>query len=136
MPSVTPTAPGVVNLAGPLTRHQTGQILTYTDVAGTSAATTPVDWTAFTGNAAGTRVTVDLSLTACAAVQIWNLSSSATIFISLDLEDASAGEATPIPALNGFQIDHPSASLSIDVWSVAGGEAFVVRAFAQTAVVP
>lgn len=136
MPSVTPTAPGIVNIAGPLTRHQTGQILTYTDVAGTSASTTPVDWTAFTGNAAGTRVTVDLSLTACAAVQIWNLSASSTLFVSLDLEDASAGEATPIPPLNGFQVDHPSASLDIEVWSAAGGEAFVVRAFAQTSVVP
>jgi hypothetical protein len=136
MASVTPTASGVVNIPGPLTRHLTGQIFTFAGVAGTSASVTAVNYTAFTANAGGTRVTVDCSAVPFAAIQIFNLDSSAAIFVSVDSEDPTADEASPLPALNGFQIDQPSAALSIAIWSAAGGEAFTVRGFAQSVVVP
>lgn len=136
MASVTPTASGVVNIPGPLTRHVTGQIFTFVGVAGTSGGTTQVDYTAFTANAGGTRVTVDCSAVPFAAIQIFNLDSSAAIFVSVDGEDPTDDEASPIPALNGFQIDQPSAALALDIWSAAGGEAFTVRGFAQSTVVP
>lgn len=136
MPSVTPTASGVINIPGPLTRHLTGQIFTIVDVAGTSAAPTVLDYTTATANAGGTRVTADCSGVAFAAIQIFNLDPSNAIFVSVDGEDPTAGEASPVPALNGFQIDQPSASLSVAIWSAAGGEAFTVRGFAQAVVVP
>jgi hypothetical protein len=136
MASVTPTASGVVNIPGPLTRHLTGQIFTFAGVAGTSGGTTAVNYTTFTANAGGTRVTVNCSAVPFAAIQIFNLDSSAAIFVSVDGEDPTADEASPIPALNGFQIDQPSAALALDIWSAAGGEAFTVRGFAQSVVVP
>jgi hypothetical protein len=136
MASVTPTASGVVNIPGPLTRHLTGQIFTFVGAAGTSGGTTPVDYTAFLANAGGTRVTVDCSAVPFAAIQIFNLSAANPIFVSVDAEDPTALECSPIPALNGFQIDQPSASLSLAIWSAAGGEAFTVRGFAQSTVVP
>ena len=136
MASVTPTASGVVNIPGPLTRHVTGQVFTFVGVAGTSGGATAVDYTAFTANAGGTRVTVDCSAVPFAAIQIFNLDSSAALFISIDGEAAGSGEASPLPALNGFQIDQPSAALALDIWSAAGGESFSVRGFAQSTVVP
>lgn len=136
MASVTPTASGVVNIPAPLTRHVTGQIFTFVGSAGTSGGATAVDYANFTANAGGTRVTVDCSAVPFAALQIFNLSASNPIFVSVDGEDPTAGECSPIPALNGFQIDQPSASLSVAIWSATGGEAFAVRGFAQSIVVP
>lgn len=136
MPSVTPTASGVINIPGPLTRHLTGQIFTIFGTAGTSGSPTALDYTVATANAGGTRVTADCSGVAFAALQIFNLDPSNAIFVSVDGEDPLAGEASPLPALNGFQIDQPSASLSVTIWSAAGGEAFAVRGFAQAVVVP
>jgi hypothetical protein len=136
MASVTPTASGVVNIPGPLTRHVTGQIFTYVDAAGTSLSPAVLNYTLFTANADGTRVTSDCSAVPFAAIQIFNLDPSNPIFVSVDLEDGDAHEGSPIPALNGFQIDQPSASLSLAIWSAAGGEYFSVRGFAQAVVVP
>jgi hypothetical protein len=136
MASVTPTASGVVNIPGPLTRHLTGQIFTIVGAAGTSGSPTALDYTTATANAGGTRVTSDCSAVPFAALQIFNLDASNPIFVSVDGEDASLGEGTPIPALNGFQIDQPSAALSVEIWSAAGGEPFTVRGFAQAVVVP
>lgn len=136
MANVTPTASGVVNIPGPLTRHLTGQIFTFVGAAGTSASPFVLDYTTATANAGGTRVTSDCSAVAFAAVQIFNLDPSSAIFVSVDGEDPTAGEASPLPALNGFQIDQPSANLSIAIWSAAGGEAFSIRGFAQSTVVP
>lgn len=136
MASVTPTASGVVNIPGPLTRHVTGQIFTIVGAAGTSGSPTALDYTAATANAGGTRVTSDCSAVPFAALQIFNLDASNPIFVSVDGEDASAGECTPIPALNGFQIDQPSAALGLEIWSAVGGELFTVRGFAQSVVVP
>jgi hypothetical protein len=136
MASVTPTASGVVNIPGPLTRHLTGQIFTIVDTAGTSGGPTFVAYGSATANAGGTRVTSDCSAVPFAAIQIFNLSASNPIFVSIDGEDPTANECSPIPALNGFQIDQPSASLSLAIWSAAGGEAFTVRGFAQAVVVP
>ena len=136
MASVTPTASGVVNIPAPLTRHVTGQVFTFVGVAGTSSGTIAVDYTAFTANAGGTRVTVDCSAVPFAAVQIFNLSSANPIFVCVDGEDPTAAECSPIPSLNGFQIDAPSAALGLAIWSTAGGEAFTVRGFAQSVVVP
>jgi hypothetical protein len=135
MPSVTPIGTGVVNLAGPLTRHHTGGVFTMVGAAGTSAAPTMLDYTAATANAAGTRVTVDISAYAPSALQVWNL-GSATLFVSVDDEDPTAGECNLVPVGNGFQIDMPSAGLPVAIWSAAGGEAFAVRAFLQSSVVP
>lgn len=136
MASVTPTASGVVNIPGPLTRHLTGQIFTFVGAAGTSGGTTAVDYTAFTANAGGTRVTSDCSAVPFAALQIFNLDASNPIFVSVDGEDPTGSECTPIPALNGFQIDQPSAALSVAIYSAAGGEMFTVRGFAQSIVDP
>jgi len=136
MASVTPTSAGIVNIPGPLTRHQSGAIFTFAGTAGTAGSPTSVDWTAFAANAGGTRVTVDLSTFAVSSFQIWNLDASSAIFVSVDLEDPTTPEASPVPPLNGFQFDHPSASLSVDIWSATGGEAFSVRAFATSTVVP
>jgi hypothetical protein len=136
MASVTPTASGVVNIPGPLTRHVTGQVFTFVSSAGTSGTPTPVDYTAFLANAGGTRVTVDCSAVPFAAIQIFNLDSTLPIFVSVDGEDSANSECSPIPALNGFQIDQPSAALALDIWSAAGGEGFTVRGFAQSTVVP
>ena len=136
MSSVTPTSAGIVNIPGPLTRHQTGGIFTLSGTAGTDSSPTAVDWTSFSANAGGTRVTVDLSTFAVSSFQVWNLDTSNPIFVSVDDEDPTAPEASPIPALNGFQFDHPSASLSVAIWSAVGGEAFTVRAFATSTVVP
>jgi hypothetical protein len=136
MASVTPTASGVVNIPGPLTRHLTGQIFTFVGAAGTSGGTTSVNYAAFTANAGGTRVTVDCSAVPFAAIQIFNLDTSSPIFVSVDGEDPTGSEGSPLPALNGFQIDQPSAALALDIWSAAGGEAFTVRGFAQSKVVP
>jgi hypothetical protein len=136
MASVTPTSSGIVNIPGPLTRHQTGAIFTYAGAAGTAASPTLVDWTSFTANAGGTRVSVDLSAFAVSSFQVWNLDASSAIFVSVDDEDATVPQGSPVPALNGFQFDHPSASLSVGIWSAAGGEAFVIRAFATSTVVP
>ena len=136
MASVTPTSAGIVNIPGQLTRHKTGAIFTFAGTAGTAGSPTSVDWTAFSANAGGTRVTVDLSTFAVSSFQIWNLDASNPIFVSVDDEDATTPEGSPIPALNGFQFDHPSASLSVAIWSSAGGEAFSVRAFATSTVVP
>jgi hypothetical protein len=135
MASVTPTASGVVNIPGPLTRHVTGQIFTLVGTA-TTAGYTSIDYTAFTANAAGSRVIVDCSTVPFAAIQIFNLDPSSPIFVSVDDEDATLSEGSPIPALNGFQIDQPSASLPINIWSAAGGEAFTIRGFAQSVVIP
>lgn len=136
MASVTPTASGVVNIPGPLTRHLTGQIFTFVGAAGTSGGTTAVDYANFTANAGGTRVTVDCSAVPFAALQIFNLDASNPIFVSVDGEDPTGSESTPIPALNGFQIDQPSAALSVAIYSSAGGELFTVRGFAQSVVDP
>ena len=136
MSSVTPTSAGIVNIPGPLTRHQTGAIFTYAGTAGTAGSPTAVDWSQFSANAAGTRVTVDLSTFAVSSFQVWNMDGSSPIFVSIDLEDAPTPEGSPIPALNGFQVDHPSAGLSVNIWSAAGGEAFSIRAFATSTVVP
>lgn len=136
MPSVTPTSAGIVNIPGPLTRHQSGAVFTYAGTAGTAGSPTSVDWSQFSANAGGSRVTVDLSTFAVSSFQVWNLDASAAIFVSIDLEDASTPEGSPIPALNGFQFDHPSANLAVDIWSAAGGEAFSIRAFATSTVVP
>ena len=136
MASVTPTASGVVNIPGPLTRHLTGQIFTIVGAAGTSGSPTALDYTTATANAGGTRVTSDCSAVPFAALQIFNLDASNPIFVSVDGEDASADVCTPIPARNGFQIDQPSAALSVEIWSAAGGELFTVRGFAQAVVVP
>jgi hypothetical protein len=136
MASVTPTASGVVNIPGPLTRHITGQIFTFVGAAGTSGGTTAVDYAAFTANAGGTRVTVDCSAVPFAALQIFNLDASNPIFVCVDGEDPTGSECSPIPALNGFQIDQPSAALSVAIYSTAGGEAFTIRGFAQAVVVP
>ena len=136
MASVTPTASGVVNIPGPLTRHLTGQIFTIVGAAGTSGSPTALDYTAATANAGGTRVTSDCSAVPFAALQIFNLDASNPIFISVDGEDPTADECTPIPALNGFQIDQPSAALGLAIWSGSGGELFTVRGFAQSVVVP
>jgi len=136
MASVTPTASGVVNIPGPLTRHITGQIFTFVGAAGTSGGTTAVDYAAFTANAGGTRVTVDCSAVPFAAIQIFNLDASNPIFVCVDGEDPTGSECSPIPALNGFQIDQPSAALSVAIYSTAGGEAFTIRGFAQAVVIP
>ena len=136
MASVTPTASGVVNIPGPLTRHITGQIFTFVGAAGTSGGTTAVDYAAFTANAGGTRVTVDCSAVPFAALQIFNLDASNPIFVCVDGEDPTGSECSPIPALNGFQIDQPSAALSVAIYSTAGGEAFTIRGFAQAVVIP
>ena len=136
MASVTPTASGVVNIPGPLTRHLTGQIFTIVGAAGTSGSPTALDYTTATANAGGTRVTSDCSAVPFAALQIFNLDASNPIFVSVDGELATADECTPIPALNGFQIDQPSAALSVEIWSAAGGELFTVRGFAQSVVDP
>ena len=135
MSSVTPTASGVVNIPGPLTRHVTGQIFTLAGTA-TVASTNSINYTTFTANAAGSRVTVDCSVVAFAALQIFNLDASNPIFVSLDEEDATANEGSPIPPLNGFQIDQPSASLPLVIWSAVGGELFTIRGFAQSVVIP
>lgn len=135
MASVTPTSAGIVNIPGPLTRHQSGAIFTFAGTAGTAGSPTLIDWTTFSANAGGTRVGVDLSTFAVSSFQVWNL-DGATIFVSVDDEDPTTPEASPIPALNGFQFDHPSASLSVAIWSAVGGEAFSVRAFATSTVVP
>jgi hypothetical protein len=119
-----------------LTRHVTGQIFTYASSAGTSGSPTPVNYAAFTANAGGTRVDVDCSAVPFAALQIFNLDASNPIFISVDGEDPTVDECTPIPALNGFQIDQPSAAISVEIWSATGGELFTVRGFAQSVVVP
>lgn len=136
MASVTPTASGVINIPGPLTRHLTGQIFTIVGAAGTSGSPTSLDYTTATANAGGTRVTADCSQVAFAAIQIFNLDPSNVIFVSVDGEDPTAAEGSPVPALNGFQIDQPSASLSVAIWSAAGGEPFAVRGFAQAIVAP
>ena len=136
MASVTPTASGVVNIPGPLTRHLTGQIFTIVGAAGTSGSPTALDYTTATANAGGTRVTSDCSAVPFAALQIFNLDASNPIFVSVDGEDPTADECTPIPALNGFQIDQPSAALSVEIWSGSGGELFTVRGFAQSVVDP
>ena len=136
MASVTPTASGVVNIPGPLTRHVTGQIFTYSSSAGTSGSPTLINYAGFTANAGGTRVGADCSAVPFAAIQIFNLSAANPIFISIDGEDPTVDEFTPIPALNGFQIDQPSAALSVEIWSAAGGELFTVRGFAQSVVDP
>lgn len=135
MPSVTPTGTGVVNLAGPLTRHHSGGIFTMVGAAGTSAAPTLLDYTTATANAGGTRVTVDIAAFAPSALQVFNL-GAATLYLSLDGEDPTGSEGTPVPPNNGFQVDMPSAGLSVAIWSAAGGEPFVVRAFLQSTVVP
>lgn len=134
--SVTPTASGVVNIPGPLTRHVTGQIFTIVGAAGTSGSPTGLNYAAFSANAGGTRVTSDCSAVPFAAIQIFNLDASNPIFVSVDKEDPTLDECTPIPALNGFQIDQPSAALSIEIFSAAGGELFTVRGFAQSVVNP
>ena len=136
MASVTPTASGIVNIPGPLTRHNTGQIFTFVGAAGTSGSPALLDYTTATANAGGTRVSVDCSAVAFAAIQIFNLSASNAIFVSVDGEDPTGSEGSPIPALNGYQIDHPSAALSVAIWSAAGGEDFAVRGFAQSTVEP
>lgn len=136
MASVTPTASGVINIPGPLTRHLTGQIFTFVGAAGTSGSPTALDYTTATANAGGTRVNSDCSGVAFAAIQIFNLSTSSPIFVSVDGEDPAGLEGSPVPALNGFQIDQPSASLSVTIWSAAGGEPFAVRGFAQAVVIP
>ena len=131
--SVTPKGTGVVNIPGPLTRHSSGQIFWYSGTAGTSASPSVVDYTIFSAwnSSTSAREGVDISGYAAAAIQVFNNGTS-TIFISLDHEDESSGEGSPIPPNNGFQIDMPSASLSIVVWSAAGGEPFHVRAFIQS----
>ncbi|CAB4150385.1 hypothetical protein UFOVP567_25 [uncultured Caudovirales phage] len=136
MPSVTPTSAGIVNIPGPLTRHQSGAIFTFAGTAGTAGSPTSVDWSTFSANAAGSRVGVDLSTFAVSSFQVWNLDGGSPIFVSVDDEDPTTPEASPVPALNGFQFDHPSASLAVAIWSAAGGEAFTVRAFATSTVVP
>tara|TARA_R110000868_G_scaffold194630_2_gene440229 strand:- start:1194 stop:1604 length:411 start_codon:yes stop_codon:yes gene_type:complete len=136
MPRVTPTSAGIVNIPGPLTRHQSGAIFTFAGTAGTAGSPTSIDWSTFSANAGTSRVGVDLSTFAVSSLQVWNLDGSNPIFVSVDDEDPTTPEASPIPALNGFQFDHPSASLSVAIWSAAGGEAFSVRAFATSTVVP
>jgi hypothetical protein len=132
MSSITPKATGVVNIPGPLTRHASGQVFTIVGVAGTAGTPTVLDYTTATAwNASTTsRDTVDISAIAPAALQVFNLGTSA-IFVSIDGEDPTIGEASPIAGTNGYQFDMPSASLSIAIWSATGGEAFCVRAFMQ-----
>ena len=55
MPSVTPTSAGIVNIPGPLTRHQSGAIFTFAGTAGTAGAPTSIDWSTFSANAGGPR---------------------------------------------------------------------------------
>ena len=132
MSSVTPKATGVVNIPGPLTRHVSGQVFTIVGVAGTAASPTILDYTTATAwnSDSAARETVDISSVAPAALQVFNL-DTAPIFISVDGEDPTAGEASPIAGTNGYQIDMPSAALPVAIWSAAGGEAFCVRAFMQ-----
>lgn len=132
MSTITPKATGIVNIPGPLTRHVSGQVFTIVGVAGTNGAPTVLDYTTATAWNASTagRDTVDISAIAPAALQIFNLGTS-PIFVSVDGEDPTAGEASPIAGTNGYQFDMPSAALPISIWSAAGGEAFCVRAFMQ-----
>jgi hypothetical protein len=133
MPSVTPKGTGVVNIPGPLTRHSSGQIFSNYGTAGAYGSAVPLDWTSFSAwnSSTSSRENVDISGYAAAAVQVFNNGTS-TIWISLDGEDSNNGEGSPIPPNNGFQIDMPSAGLSLEVWSAAGGEQFFVRAFIQS----
>ena len=132
MSSITPKATGIVNIPGPLTRHVSGQVFTIVGVAGTAGSPTVLDYTSATAwnSSTSVRDTVDISAIAPAALQVFNLDTSA-IFVSVDGEDPTTGEASPIAGTNGFQIDMPSAALPVAIWSATGGEAFCVRAFMQ-----